>query len=1288
MSYSIFPIIALIVHALANYDVFKRNNPLATKRSFRSYRFFLISSFVLYLCDALWGIFDSLNLIIPSYIVTYLFFFNMAIAVYSWANYIIDYLGERKRLSSKIFRIIALVFACSSIIALIANIFHPVFFSFSEDGTYHSLIGRNIFFNIQVGIYALIFIYVIYAIIRKISDTKLIKYVAISLFCFVMGITIVGQVLYPQAPIYSAGLLVGLTIVRLFIASEERNESYRALKESRQREEEKQIELASAKELVYIDSLTGVKSKHAYVELEEKIDTLIANHQIERFAVLVVDLNDLKYVNDKLGHDDGDRYLIESANLLRSYFPGADIYRFGGDEFVIIIEGELYDSRHHLLEAFNKRIEDNFKNGQPILAVGISDFVKDRDNTYRSVFERADERMYVKKAQLKKRGSINLARFVRRKERGEDVKADVENIVLKANEKMQNVADNDVRIAFFKTFYYSETLSLIDLLNNSSCDEILEVNLNNDTFKQIYHVDGKYFVPVTEISYKDLYSFVVDYIVHPDDKEIYVNLMNSDGIFERLKDKPIPNFDYAHFRYRLQDGEYRYVEQVIITGEENGVNEGFIRIYIFDIHNLKTRQLGYNADERNVISKGRDQVTNLLMEKEFLKKATSIMEHDPANNWCLVSIDIEHFRFFDEWYGRETGDYLLAKIGATLSEAEVSLGGVSGYFGKDDFALLCKYNKKAIDELYDSLRGIILSFGLSAGFMPAFGIAIVDKDSSIVDAFDHSTIAVSKAKADIRNRICVYDSEMQFLASNEYRILSGFMSALKNHDITFYLQPQCRISSKKIVGAEALARWIKQDGSFVSPADYIPVLEKYGFIPDLDQYLWEEVCKWIKDRLDKGLPVVSISVNVSRVDLFALDIIKVFVNLTEKYHIPHNLLKLEITESSYAENTDMLNELVTSLQKEGFVVLMDDFGSGYSSLNMLSNVKIDAIKLDAQFLHFKSNNTVEKGLHILESVVNMAKIIAVPIIVEGVENKEQCDFLENMGCRYIQGYFFYRPMPTKDFAKIIDNEDMIDNRGFVVKLNEQLRIREFLDTNIYSDSMLNNIMGPVAFYSWHGKQTDIVRFNEQFYQVVAVPDFSDRLSEIERFLHPDDIKKMHIAFTKAMEDRLNGHAERLRFYRTDGSLSTFGIHFYYLGNKEGGERFYGSAVDLTELTNLKEQIAIFSQHSHDNLIFAKKLNGNWRFNVPSSGLTNVFDTEASTLEKEMNEGLSRKHFVNPEDYDTLMKCFDECLEKKKTINKEFAFNPDNNGVIKLLINITYVGDHSNTIDLVINSKVI
>ena len=851
------------------------------------------------------------------------------------------------------------------------------------------------------------------------------------------------------------------------------------------------------------------------------------------------------------------------------------------------------------------------------------------------------------------------------------------------------MADVGIRESIYETFY-KEGYSLIDLLNNSSCDEIVEIDTINNTFFQPYHVEGKYFVvPAAAVSYKDLFEFAVEHVVHPEDREIYLSLMNQDGFFERLKNSRIPNFDFVHFRYKLQDGTYRYVEQCVIAGEENGLRKGIFRIYVFDIHNLMVRKLGGIAhNEKNVISNGRDAITGLLDQKSFEAAATKRVSTKKANDWCLIAMDIEHFKFFDEWYGRDKGDYLLGRIGVTLRESEKSLSGIAGYFGQDDFVFLCKYNEKKIEELYDKIRDLIISFGFSVGFMPAFGISLIEKDMLVLDAFDRATIAASEAKKDIRHRICVYNTEMQFQSEREYRIISEYMQAFKNDEITFYLQPQCRISTGKIVGAESLARWIKPDGTIVPPDVYIPILEKYGFIADLDQRLWEKVCICLRNWLDGGHKAVPVSLNVSRADIFTIDVHQHFVDLTEKYNIPHKLIKIEITESAYTETTGMIGDLVKKLRKDGFLVLMDDFGSGYSSLNMLSNLKVDAIKLDAKFLHIEDSER-EKGIHILESVVNMAKQIAVPIIVEGVENQKQSDFLEGLGCRYVQGFHFYRPMPVDKFEKIIINEKNIDDKGFVAKLNEQFRIREFLDKNIYSDSMLNNILGAVALYSVReGKHVDIIRYNQQFYETVNVPDFAEKLENIEKTMPREDAYKLLATFKKARDDKLLGAAEFLRFYTSDGTLLTYRMKFYYLGKKEGTERYYGSSLNVTELADLRDEKAIVTEFSSDNIILIRKRNGQLNYSVISHGLSADLGLKPKELEKEMNEGQFAKRVVNRAELTELMQDSLKIMSEQKNFERIFYIKDIHNKPRKVLCSFTCLTGRFNNVEYLLRTKIV
>ncbi len=784
--------------------------------------------------------------------------------------------------------------------------------------------------------------------------------------------------------------------------------------------------------------------------------------------------------------------------------------------------------------------------------------------------------------------------------------------------------------SFYSLFYKNGNngAGLLDFLMIDSPDEIFYVDVENDTYHLLYHVDGKYSVPqINGIKYSELYEFVTNYIVHPDDVKFHKRLLNPKGMVERLKNNPTtPGFDYEQYRYRLRDGSYRWVEECIITGEELGVEKGRIYFFVFDVQNNKVFETGVDTVKGMNLVLDIDEVTNLLTKKPFLAKAQELIDKKKDITWCVASIDIDHFKLFDEWYGREAGDMLLAKIGAILKEDEKEFGGVAGYFGQDDFSILIPYERQNIELLFEDIKSVITDSGYSVGFLPAIGVSVIEEGLSLLDAFDKASIATSEAKSDIRKRIYFYDIKMHKAVDKENKILSDFMIALKNDELEFYLQPQCRLSTGKIVGAESLARWIKKDGTVVYPNDFVPILEKYGFITELDSILWEKVCVWLRKWIDAGHKPVPISLNVSRADIFTIDVFKFFTDLVNKYKLDPKLLKLEITESAYAENSEVIGELVSNLRESGFAVLMDDFGSGYSSLNMLSNLKVDAIKLDALFLDIKMNE-LSKGVHILESVINMAKVINIPIIVEGVEVKGQRDFLEELGCRYVQGYYYYKPMPVADFEKIIKYENNVDERGFVAKLNEQFRIREFLDKNIYSDTMLNNILGPVAIYSWDGKdKVDIVRFNQQFYETVDVPDFKEKLENVQMVVPEADKEKFYGMFSYAKDHRLLGCKDTIRFYKFDGTLTAFDMHIYYIGVNEGTDRFYGSTHNITELEDVRQAISLISQYSDDSFAFLKKVNDKWVYKLVAYGLYSKIGLTKDSLEEELNSGAFYKRF--------------------------------------------------------------
>ena len=262
-----------------------------------------------------------------------------------------------------------------------------------------------------------------------------------------------------------------------------------------------------------------------------------------------------------------------------------------------------------------------------------------------------------------------------------------------------------------------------------------------------------------------------------------------------------------------------------------------------------------------------------------------------------------------------------------------------------------------------------------------------------------------------------YSPSMREKLKQRQQLLIEIERALQNKEFCFYLQPKCNSMTHAIVGMEALVRWNHPTRGIVSPGEFVPLMEETGLITRLDLYLWEEVCQMLHGWKARNENMVPISVNVSISDIAALDVAQVLWELVQKYQLEPKLLLVEITESMLAQNLKMVENTIAALHRKGFAVLMDDFGSGYSSLNMLRNTSVDAIKLDMQFIVRDSESS--KGRQIVESVIEMARRLNLPIIAEGVETQEQVFMLQSMDCLYTQGYYFYKPMAVKQAEELL-----------------------------------------------------------------------------------------------------------------------------------------------------------------------------------------------------------------------------------------------------------------------------
>jgi diguanylate cyclase (GGDEF)-like protein/PAS domain S-box-containing protein len=731
--------------------------------------------------------------------------------------------------------------------------------------------------------------------------------------------------------------------------------------------------------------------------------------------------------------------------------------------------------------------------------------------------------------------------------------------------------------------------------------------------------------------------------------------------------------DYVHYRITTKQGRIKYVEDFgHLVYNQKG--ECFFYVFIDDVEEAEHHKMS-QADWEERLGYRQDMSHSTLTGLRYEKAFYSACEHNLANvqiNWIMFAIDLQNFKLFNEWYGREAGDEVLSAVGHELGRIARTHDGVAGYFGGDDFALLVPAGNFDADALFERIHQAVTSHGPSVGFLPAIGASYSEGNVSAYTLYDQASLASKEAKGDHASRVRFFSQAMVSKAEEDYSVLSEFKEALANGEITFFLQPQCRSSNGCIVGAEALARWVKPDGRMVAPISFIPTLEQYGFIPDLDRYVWEQVCRWSKQACDKGLPLVPVSVNISPVDIFTFDVPAFFEELVAKYEIPKEAIKLEITESAYSEGSDKVRSTVQRFRDNGFVVLMDDFGSGFSSLNMLKELNVDIIKLDAFFMRMNKNNE-RKGMHIIESVVNMAKTIALPVIVEGVETKEQSDYLMSLGIRYIQGYYFYKPMSVHDFETLISDADMVDPDGFVFKANEEFRIREFMNDTIYTDSMLNKIIGPAAIYAVHGSDVDIVRFNEMFYRAVNVPDFSQKLLAIQNVMPAHEVPELFQTLRKAYDDRLNGGSGVFTFRKIDGSSARFLIHFYFLNEDGGSTRYYGSARDVTEITNLQRHMELLSRFTSRTILFLRYGHGIYSFEVAAHGLEKDLGLSRQQLLDELNDNVFYKRLVPASDR-TLWNVAQQCAESKQSTSAELRIRGDNGHLLSAIVDADYVDD--------------
>ena len=425
-----------------------------------------------------------------------------------------------------------------------------------------------------------------------------------------------------------------------------------------------------------------------------------------------------------------------------------------------------------------------------------------------------------------------------------------------------------------------------------------------------------------------------------------------------------------------------------------------------------------------------DSLTGLLSMNGFRKRAEEILRKHPDTPYFLSYNNIRDFKFINDSLGREAGDELLkfwaAKSMENLSDEYEAIGRIEG----DHFVVLrlIKNDENMTDDVekvFTPVENYFINQGKDHRVKIISGIYVLTpKDFRKIDVdhmLDLARVAERRARDNRKSDHEFYNPEQWQKGKRIAEIINYLPSAIEAGDIQVWYQPQIDYSSMKINGAEALCRWDHTKLGWLYPFDFISTLEEAGLIYDLDSFVWERVCQDL-DRWNKEGKRRSVSVNVSRDDIQeGNDISAHFLDLIRKYNIEPDQLHIEITETAYVENPAYLIETTEKLRANGFQVEMDDFGSGYSSLHMLKDVPIDRIKLDLHFL--TESGDPQKSRTIVSSMIQMINQLNMEMIAEGVETAEQADFLLSKGCSEMQGYYFYKPMPVKDFEALFENKE-------------------------------------------------------------------------------------------------------------------------------------------------------------------------------------------------------------------------------------------------------------------------
>ena len=409
-----------------------------------------------------------------------------------------------------------------------------------------------------------------------------------------------------------------------------------------------------------------------------------------------------------------------------------------------------------------------------------------------------------------------------------------------------------------------------------------------------------------------------------------------------------------------------------------------------------------------------------------------------------------------------------------------------------------------------------------------------------------------------------YNDAMRKTIVMEQMLMSDCETAIRENQFEVYYQPVCNALDGTIISAEGLVRWKHPERGMISPGVFIPLFERNGFISILDRYVWDKVCRMLRRRIDEGKDVVPISINVSRIDFYNQQLCEDIVKTVQKYELDPGILRLEVTESAYSDNPQCVMEIVKQLQENGFTIMMDDFGSGYSSLNTLKDLPVDILKIDMKFM-----NDLDKGgksAIILESIVRMAKWMSLRAVAEGVETEEELNFLKSVECNYIQGYYFYKPMPEAEFEELLNNPELVDIKSAAIRDSDESDFAILYSESMKSEGVFQNMVGGLGIYELVDNRLELVRANKGYYDMLKPGSMGVMAEErlISKYMYEDDYQMLLERCAEA-EQRRDTVQTQIRRLSYEGEPIWLDVRIRFLGNKSNRKIFYFYIMDITQI---------------------------------------------------------------------------------------------------------------------------